>query len=90
VAALPALTPENYRLHLNQQQYLDLFMRPVEGWVQQRRSGPEGSETPLMTPPTGAPVNRLIRRLLYRSEEINSNPNTPAGLQLDTKMWFDK
>ncbi len=90
VASLPALTPENYRLHLNQQQYLDLFMRPVEGWVQQRRSGPDGSEIPSMTPPTGAPVNRLIRRLLYRSEEINANPNTPAGLQLDTKMWFDQ
>jgi hypothetical protein len=90
VASLPALTPDNYRLQLNQQQYLDLFMRPIEGWVQVRRSGPEGAEVPRMSAPTGAPVGNLIRRLQYRSEEINSNPNTPTGLQLDAKMWFDK
>jgi hypothetical protein len=90
ISSLPALTAENYRLQLNQQQYLDLFMRPIEGWVQLRRSGPEGAEIPRMSVPAGAPVGSLLRRLQYRSEEINSNPNTPTGLQLDAKMWFDK
>ncbi|RDB07272.1 SusD/RagB family nutrient-binding outer membrane lipoprotein [Runella aurantiaca] len=90
VAGLPALTAANYKTVLAQQQYLDLFMRPIEGWVQHRRSGAIGQEVPAMTTPTGAPVAGLIRRLLYRSEEVNSNPNTPSGLTLDTPQWFDK
>lgn len=90
VAGLPALTAANFKTVLSQQQYLDLFMRPIEGWVQHRRSGAVGQEIPAMTTPTGAPVAGLIRRLLYRSEEVNSNPNTPSGLTLDTPQWFDK
>ncbi|WP_421825432.1 SusD/RagB family nutrient-binding outer membrane lipoprotein [Larkinella sp.] len=87
---LPALTAANHRTVLAQQQYLDLFMRPVEGWVQLRRSGALGQEIPAMTTPAGAPVAGLVRRLLYRSEEINSNPKTPTGLAVDTPQWFDK
>ena len=89
-AGLPALTAANYKTVLNQQQYLDLFMRPVEGWVQHRRSGVIGQEIPSMTTPNGSPVAGLMRRLLYRSEEINSNPNTPSGIALDVPQWFDK
>ncbi len=90
LATLPTLSASNFRLVLAQQQYLDLFMRPVEGWVQHRRSGIVGQEIPAMTTPTGAPVAGLVRRLLYRSEEVGSNPNTPKGLTLDTPLWFDK
>lgn len=89
-SSLPALTAANFKTQLAQQQYLDLFMRPVEGWVQNRRSGVIGQEIPAMTTPSGAPVAGLVRRLLYRSEEINSNPNTPTGLTVDTPQWFDK
>lgn len=87
---LPTLTAANHRTVLAQQQYLDLFMRPVEGWTQHRRSGNIGQEIPAMTTPSGAPVAGLVRRLLYRSEEVNSNPNTPAGLAVDVPQWFDK
>ncbi len=90
LASLPTLTAANYRTIFAQQQYLDYFMRPVEGWVQHRRSGAVGQEIPSMTTPTGAPVAGLVRRLLYRSEEVSSNPNTPKGLTLDTPQWFDK
>lgn len=89
-ASLPALTSANYVRSLAEQQYLDLFMRPVEGWVQNRRSGDKGKEIPDFKTPPAAPVAGLFRRLLYRSEEINSNPNTPKGLNIDTPMWFDK
>ena len=88
--ALPALTTANYKEVLAKQQYLDLFMRPVEGWTQHRRSGVVGQEIPAMTPPLGSPVTGLMRRLLYRSEELNSNPNTPSGIALDVPQWFDK
>jgi hypothetical protein len=87
---LPELTAANFRTQLAQQQWLDLFMRPIEAWTQHRRSGNMGQEIPMMTVPQGAPVSGLVRRLLYRSEEINSNPNTPTGINVDTPMWFDK
>ncbi|MCC6316788.1 MAG: SusD/RagB family nutrient-binding outer membrane lipoprotein [Gemmatimonadaceae bacterium] len=90
VNALPTLTAANYRRELNRQQWLDLFMRPADAWVQWRRSGPVGQEHPTMTVPTGALATSLARRLLYRSEEINSNPNTPSGLTVDKPVWFDK
>ncbi|MDZ7631321.1 MAG: SusD/RagB family nutrient-binding outer membrane lipoprotein [Gemmatimonadaceae bacterium] len=91
VAALPTLTPANFRVELNRQQYLDLFMRPLEAWVQWRRSGTAGNEYPAMQVPQGALVNGLVRRLLYRSEEITSNPNTPNPVpQQNVATWFDR
>ncbi|MBK6485454.1 MAG: SusD/RagB family nutrient-binding outer membrane lipoprotein [Gemmatimonadetes bacterium] len=90
IAALPTLNATNFRRELNRQQWLDLFMRPLEAWVQWRRSGPAGQEFPAMTVPQGALASALVRRLVYRSEEINSNPNTPSGITLDRALWFDK
>jgi hypothetical protein len=90
LARLPALTEANARRELNRQQWLDLFMRPLEAWVQWRRSGPRGQEYPAMTVPQGALTGGLVRRLLYRSEEVNSNPNTPTGILQDTPLWFDR
>jgi len=91
ISTLPALTPTNFRLELNRQQYLDLFMRPLEAWVQWRRSGAAGAEYPALTVPQGALVGGLVRRLLYRSEEIAANPNTPKPVPLqDAATWFDK
>lgn len=90
VASLPTLTEANHRVVLAQQQYLDLFMRPIEGWVQHRRSGILGQEVPALTTPVGVPVAGLVRRLSYRSEEVAANPNTPTGITIDTPQWFDK
>jgi hypothetical protein len=91
INGLPTLTSTNFRRELNRQQYLDLFMRPLEAWVQWRRSGDRGSEYPTLQVPQGALVGGLVRRLLYRSEEITSNPNTPSPVPLqDAAMWFDK
>lgn len=91
IATLPILTASNYRLELNRQQYLDLFMRPLEGWTQWRRSGTAGNEYPALSVPSGALVGGLVRRLLYRSEEITANPNTPNPIPLqDAATWFDK
>lgn len=91
VNTLPTLTAGNFRLELNRQQYLDLFMRPLEAWVQWRRSGTAGNEYPALSVPQGALVGGLVRRLLYRSEEIAANPNTPKPVPLqDAATWFDK
>ncbi len=90
INALPAFTAGNFRRELNRQQWLDLFMRPVDAYTQWRRSGPIGQEYPSMTVPGGALATSLMRRVLYRNEEINSNPNTPTGIVLDRPLWFDK
>jgi Starch-binding associating with outer membrane len=91
IATLPTLTSANFRRELNRQQYLDLFMRPLEAWVQWRRSGASGNEYPTLQVPQGALVSGLVRRLLYRSEEISANPNTPNPVpQQDAATWFDK
>jgi hypothetical protein len=91
VNALPALSAGNFRRELNRQQYLDLFMRPVEAWVQWRRSGPRGQEYPAMSVPEGALAPGLVRRLVYRQEEINSNPKIPSPAPAwDTPTWFDR
>ncbi|HEX4932912.1 MAG TPA: SusD/RagB family nutrient-binding outer membrane lipoprotein, partial [Gemmatimonadaceae bacterium] len=90
INALPTLNTANFRTELNRQQWLDLFMRPIEAFTQWRRSGVAGQEFPTMAPPQGALVPGLFRRLVYRSEEIASNPNTPSGLTADRAMWFDK
>jgi hypothetical protein len=88
--SLPALTSSNFKKVIAEQQYLDLFMRPIEGWTQNRRSGDAANEIPKLATPPAAPVSGLFRRILYRNEEINSNPNTPKGVNIDTPMWFDK
>ena len=90
ITALPTLSSANFRKELNRQQWLDLFMRPADAWVQWRRSGPAGQEYPAMTAPSGAASTNMVRRLLYRSEEINSNRNTPTGIVVDKALWFDK
>lgn len=90
ITARPALNASNFRTELGRQQWLDLFMRPADAWTQWRRSGVRGQEYPAMTVPAGALSTNLMRRLLYRNEEINSNVNTPKGLLLDTPLWFDK
>jgi hypothetical protein len=89
--ALPTLNTTNWRREMNRQQWLDLFMRPLEAFVQWRRSGTAGQEYPAMTVPQGALVPGLFRRLVYRSEEINSNTNTPKPPPTSDKaVWFDK
>jgi hypothetical protein len=91
IAALPTLSASNWRREMNRQQWLDLFMRPVEAFVQWRRSGPAGQEYPAMVVPQGAQSPGLFRRLVYRSEEINSNPNIPKPPPTqDRALWFDK
>lgn len=91
INALPTLTTANFRRELNRQQWLDLFMRPLEAWVQWKRSGPAGQEFPVLTPPQGAFAAGVARRLVYRSEEINSNPKTPKPVpQVDERLWFDR
>jgi len=72
------------------QQWIDLQDRVLEGWINWRRSGPEGSETPKLELPTGAPAGGLFRRFTYPSDELTSNINAPdGGDQIYDHLWFD-
>lgn len=72
------------------QQWVDLMDRPLESFVQWRRSGPTGSEVPALTLPPGAPAGPLIRRFPLPNSEITANPNIPNPQPVySDKMWFD-
>jgi len=75
-------------IHL--QQWIDLMDRPIEAFTQWRRSGPEGSEIPVLTLPPGAPAGPLFRRYEYPTSERTSNPNIPnPAPAYNVKTWFD-
>ncbi|WP_374166162.1 SusD/RagB family nutrient-binding outer membrane lipoprotein [Arcticibacter sp. MXS-1] len=72
------------------QQWLDLMDRPMEAFVQWRRSGPEGSEVPALTVPPRATQGPLIRRFPLSPDESAANPNIPNPQpKYYDKMWFD-
>lgn len=75
-------------IHL--EQWVDLMDRPIEAFVQWRRSGPDGSEVPLLTLPKDATPGPLIRRFTLSPEELAANPNIPNPQpKYFDKMWFD-
>lgn len=90
-ARLPSLvtsTDPVRQIHL--QQWVDLMDRPMEAFVQWRRSGPEGSEVPQLTLPLGAFSGPLIRRFTLSEDEIAANPNIPNPQpKYFDKVWFD-
>ena len=75
-------------IHL--QQWVDLMDRPLEAWIQWRRSGEAGKEFPTLKLPDGAPAGGLIRRWVYPADELTANPKAPDNLpKIYEKMWFD-
>lgn len=77
-----------YEIHV--QHWIDLMDRSLDGWVQSRRSGPEGSEVPNLKLPSGAPAGGIARRWLYPDDELTGNINAPTDLpQIYENTWFD-
>lgn len=75
-------------IHL--QQWIDLMDRPLDAFVQWRRSGTDGNEVPALSLPDGAPAGPLIRRFVLGPAEKAANPNIPNPLPVySDKMWFD-
>ena len=76
---------------LYEQTWIDMIDRPYMAFATWRRSGDEGSETPVLTKPINASTIGLLRRLNLPEAEVNSNSNAPSPApKLDDKMWFDK
>lgn len=75
-------------IHL--EQWVDLMDRPVEAFIQWRRSGPDGSEVPTLKVPFGATSGALLRRYTLPSTETNSNSSAPSPIPAYyEKVWFD-
>ncbi len=68
-----------------EQQWLDMIIRPIEGWTTWRRH-----EYPELKVPDGALTTELLRRLPYPPDELDANTNAKLDPALDQKMWFDK
>lgn len=66
-----------------EQKYIALYAQS-EAWTDWRRTG-----FPAVQSTTGVPT-QIPRRLLYPQYERNYNPNTPTGVNLTTRMWWDK
>ena len=78
---------------LQEQQWISLYTRALESWVQQRRSGIEGDEVPNLKTPNGAPVpsGEIARRWPYPDDELTGNINAPEELpHMWDNLWFDK
>ncbi len=91
INSLPSLTTAAdpvYQIHI--QQWINYMDRPVDAFTQWRRSGPEGSEVPVLTRPDGSTPGKLIRRYPYSESELNANINSPEVTpDFDDNMWFD-
>ncbi|WP_455591754.1 SusD/RagB family nutrient-binding outer membrane lipoprotein [Bacteroides sp.] len=90
LADLNTLTLDKALYEIHMQQWIDLMDRPLEEFIQWRRSGEEGKEVPTLTVPEEATAKDLIRRWEYSPEELTSNPNAPKeSPKIWEKLWFD-
>ena len=65
------------------QKYIALYLNP-EVFSDWRRTG-----LPAITEAAGASTNGIPRRFFYAETETERNANTPRGLQLTDRVWWD-
>lgn len=80
IASLPAVTTQS----VQEQLFLESFMRPVIAWNTVRRT-----KVPALVPPAAASISTILKRFNYAPNEAAANKNTPANLPTDTPMWFE-
>jgi hypothetical protein len=85
IPSLGSLSSSDALQLIYKEQYLNLFDRVVDPWIQWRRT-----EYPALTLPEDAAISDIIRRLPYSPTEQSSNANALPNKPLDTKMWFDR
>jgi hypothetical protein len=69
--------------------WIDLIVRPLEGWTHWRRTEIDGVGYPNLELPDGAQTADLMRRFPLPPDEVAANTNAPTQRPLDEKMWFD-
>ncbi len=69
--------------------WVDLIIRPLEGWTHWRRTEINGVGYPDLELPDGAQTADLMRRFPLPPDEVAANTNAPTQRPLDEKLWFD-
>ena len=69
--------------------WIDMIVRPLEGWTHWRRTETNGTGYPNLQLPDGAQTGNLMRRFPLPPDEVAANSNAPTVSPLDEKMWFD-
>ncbi|MEM6318651.1 MAG: SusD/RagB family nutrient-binding outer membrane lipoprotein [Bacteroidota bacterium] len=69
---------------VQEQLYLESFLRPVYAWNTVRRT-----KVPALVPPPAANISFILKRFNYPPDEVASNPNAPVNLDTDTPVWFE-
>ncbi|RXK82987.1 SusD/RagB family nutrient-binding outer membrane lipoprotein [Filimonas effusa] len=88
--SLTSMTAADAIAAIHYQHWVDKMDRGIDAFTEWRRSGPEGSETPALRPPSVVGGTNLFRRFQYPgSSEILANPNAPEISLFNVKMWFD-
>ncbi len=81
---LNALSVNQQLQHIGEQQYLETFWRPVEGWNHVRRT-----KIPNIQAAPGSNITTMLKRLQWSPTEVAANPNNPAQPETDLPMWFE-
>ncbi|MEP5612943.1 MAG: SusD/RagB family nutrient-binding outer membrane lipoprotein [Cyclobacteriaceae bacterium] len=79
VGSLGAVTLQR----VQEEQYLAAFLHPVLAWNHVRRTG-----VPALSAPPASSISSILMRFNYPPNEVAANPNTPANLDTDVRMWF--
>ena len=85
LAGIPAATVPL----IAEEAWIDLIVRPLEGWTHWRRTEVGGVGYPDLDLPQGAQTGDLMRRFPLPPDEVAANTNAPIELPLDENMWFD-
>lgn len=85
LAGIPTATVEL----IAEEAWVDLIVRPLEGWTHWRRTENAGVGYPDLELPDGAQTGNLMRRFPLPPDEVAANTNAPTQRPLDEKMWFD-
>lgn len=94
LAKLPDLSTLSQEMaveEIHMQQWIDLMDRPIEEFIQWRRSGTQGNEVPTLAVPEEATSKDLFRRWPYSDDELSGNINAPKeSPKIWDALWFDK
>ncbi|MBX2964072.1 MAG: SusD/RagB family nutrient-binding outer membrane lipoprotein [Cyclobacteriaceae bacterium] len=81
---LNTLTPAEQVQRIGEQQYLETFWRPIEGWNHVRRT-----KIPDIQAAPGSDIATMLKRLQWSPTEVAANPNNPVQPSTDLPMWFE-
>ena len=81
---LSALSTADALEQIYGQQYVEGYMRPLEGWTHVRRTN-----FPELEPDSASPLSTILKRFSYPPSETGTNPNVPTGINTGDAVWFE-